>query len=52
MRTEVTMVQVTGPAAILDRVRLAEPDLRATARATTIQLITAADGTLQVAVIL
>jgi valyl-tRNA synthetase len=52
MRTDVTTVAVTGPEAILDRVRLAAPDLRAAARATTIQLIPAPDGAVQVAVTL
>jgi valyl-tRNA synthetase len=51
MRTEVTSVAITGPAAVLDRVRRAESDLRAAARTTTINLVEAA-APLQVAVTL
>jgi valyl-tRNA synthetase len=50
MRTEVTSVQVSGPAALLDRVALAEGDLRAAGRTAKIEhLVTEAAG-LQVAV--
>ena len=52
MRTEVASVQLAGPAAVLDRVALAEADLRAAGRASKIEQSEEAAGSLQVTVTL
>jgi valyl-tRNA synthetase len=52
MRTEVTSVQVAGPAALLDRVALAEGDLRAAGRTTKIEQRPAGAESLDVTVAL
>jgi valyl-tRNA synthetase len=52
MRTEVASLQVRAPAAVLARVALAEPDLRAAARAGAIEHVTSDAGDLQVTVVL
>ncbi|MBO0803208.1 MAG: valine--tRNA ligase [Nocardiopsaceae bacterium] len=51
MRTEVSRVEIAAPAATLDRVQLAEDDLRAAGRITKIDR-TAADGGIRITVIL
>jgi hypothetical protein len=52
MRTEVASVLLAGPAQVLDRVALAEADLRAAGRAVKIEQSDAAAGSLQVTVTL
>jgi len=52
MRTEVARVTLAGPARVLDRVALAEADLRAAGRAVKIEQSGAAAGSLQVTVTL
>jgi valyl-tRNA synthetase len=52
MRTEVASVQVAGPAALLERIALAEGDLRAAGRATEIEQRPADTGSLDVTVTL
>jgi valyl-tRNA synthetase len=52
MRTEVASVMLAGPARVLDRVALAEADLRAAGRAVKIEQSDSAAGSLQVTVTL
>ncbi len=52
MRTEVASVRVSAPAAILDRVSRAEPDLRAAARTAKIERVASDHPDLQVTVTL